>query len=362
MSVTPGRAAAGLLLLALLTVLFSLAPEGGNWREQIYPPVRDHWTGAHRLYDLDPNAWFFPQPPVAVLVFTPFVALGERWGEALFRAVGLLVVVAGAAAFTPAVLGWRRPVIIALAVANLWTLWMVWWTNPTWLTLLGVLLAVAAQRRRDPLLWACAGVLFLIKPQQALLPGAVALAGLAWWPRPRAAAALALAGGLGIGGCFLAGGWDWPGRWLAYLGQDLLRHNYVATTWRAGNEVGLPLLGLVAAVAAAGVVGWMLLLRLRSGSEPDRDLWALAVAANALVAPYSLSLDFVVLTALAWTRVAGRAPVLGAGTYLLTLMPLIRLPLGPNAFWIDVVYPVAVCAAALALRIGVPGTRRAGEE
>ncbi len=76
--------------------------------------------------------------------------------------------------------------------------------------------------------------------------------------------------------------------------------------------------------------------------------------------PYSLSLDFVVLTALAWTRVAARAPVLGAAAYLLTLMPLIRLPLGPNAFWIDVVYPVAVCAALLALRIGVSEKPRSG--
>jgi hypothetical protein len=80
------------------------------------------------------------------------------------------------------------------------------------------------------------------------------------------------------------------------------------------------------------------------------------------VAPYSLSLDFVVLTVLAWTRLAARAPVLGAAAYLFTLMPLLRLPLGPNAFWIDVVYPVAVCGGLVALRVGLPGTRCVGEQ
>jgi hypothetical protein len=127
-------------------------------------------------------------------------------------------------------------------------------------------------------------------------------------------------------------GLDWPGRFIANLGQ--VDDELAILIWRAAEQFGLPswpliILGLIAAGAFLRL-GW------REGMS-ERTV-GIAVATNFVFTIYAHSAHYVLLIPV-FAYVARRNRWMALLAWGFTWAPLLRESIGPEAMWVSIFYP-----------------------
>jgi hypothetical protein len=272
----------------------------------------------------------YPYPPhtfpLAVLALLPLSAAFYVW--AAVQAVVLLVVLRWAAGLTADWPGGDRLTAAAtlLAFPPLFIAFQLGQLAP--LLLLGLVGLYDGLTRGRPRQAALCLALLTLKPQYAVLPGALLLGGRRWRELGWFAAVMAAWAGLTTA---LLGWRCWPG-WLGMVrhigGQfdrdgvhvaDMVNLKALLTAWLGSGEAAL--IGrLSAAALLAGAVGVLALWRgpWRPGTEGFDRRFALAVLLAVLLSPYAYRHDALLLAlpALLWYRhrrgEAGAAVLLAA--------------------------------------------------
>ena len=314
-------------------------------------------------------------PPVVAELYAPLALLPYRWSF-LFATVLMLAALAVALALLRPEVPWIRdhfPVALAGALTFYPILAGTLGGQNTAVSLLCVVAALRARRRRRPYLAGLLIGILLLKPQLACLFVAAYVVSRQW----RVLAGIATSAAVVWAGGAAATGPGWPSRFLhnalGVPGRDALvdRYHSIALPAVLGVGSGRPVLSvrdavtacLVLAVTIYAVRRWLVLDR-----RDDTRLAAYGVvaAATLLVAPHAVFYDAgLVLVAMAAAlgdpaRPDRTAPlVLWAGAWL--AVPASHLPLDPLVLVVVAAMLVAGAAGSTAPVWPLwSGTRRSG--
>lgn len=261
-----------LLFVATAALLTLIAPVGCDY--PIYRDAARAWlAGQSRLFDTSSLGFFYA--PYSMALFAPLSLLPDRLASGLINAASL----AGLLLAVRLLIGPVRWYIVLIAIANIWTANLIGSTQMDALTTAAVAVAWHAVQERKPWLLGAAIAFLGIKPTNVWL--AIGVATLqAWrWPwrvKLKAAAIPTLA----VASSFLISGWDWPRRYLHFVGAHPPDAGYNASLLTLRGPVPV-FLSVVTAIGA--VVALILALkRHRFDGIPV----AVALSLNLIVSPY----------------------------------------------------------------------------
>jgi hypothetical protein len=256
------------VLLGLLFALLALLPPLDY---RFFAAATRAWrTSQSSLYDAQAPQFFYA--PWSLALLAPLSFLPDRFGQAIFNTISLLLlhwsmgVFAPQLSFRARLLALVSPYTAAVIVLGQWDALIVGGTALAWWAI----------SRRRPWVLGAAFLIITTKPTNAVVIVVallVALRGWPWqlWRRSLVFPLLALAGSL------LACGWNWPVRYLAYL-RTTPPLGYNVSLWRP--EISW----IWAAVVSVGTLGWLAWMLARHGVDGPR--LALILSANLLVSPF----------------------------------------------------------------------------
>jgi hypothetical protein len=259
-------------------------------------------AGSARLYD-DPSLQFF-YAPWALLITVPLSWLPNQVAQAVLNACSLL----GIWGATQVLGRPSSPLGTVPALVNPYTASVLLLGQWDALVLAGVGLGWYAAVQRRPWLLGVGLVLAATKPTNVWLPLLLVLVWLArHWPWSQAARVLVLPL-LALLGSFLAAGWDWPLRYIAYV-RSTPPLGFNVALWQTDYA-------LAQAVLAGGVLLWLVWL-LRGGITAPH--LALALTGSLLLSPFVVPYHLVAVGP-ALVEVSRRRWWVGALLWLLALL------------------------------------------
>jgi len=325
----------GALGFLALTVLacFSLLPVSDY---SFYVTATREWlSGSAQLYE-NPSSGFF-YAPWALTLTVPLSFLPDQLAQAVLNVLSLV----GVCGATWVLAKPNSPWEMVPAVANPFTASVFLLGQWDALVLAGIGLGWHGAAQRRPFTLGAGLVLAATKPTNVWLPLLLLLWVCIRWPRRETALTFVLPL-VAAAGSFLAAGWDWPLRYVAFVGANPpLAYN--VSLW---DTPFAP----VQAVIAVGGLAWLLWL-MRRGIK--RYHIGLALAVNPLVSPYLSPYHFVTL-APALVEVFRRRRWMGAGLWVLSLATFLAFVRGNTHP--SMLYPIFL-VATLALIL----TREGGE-
>ncbi len=335
--------------IAMVIALHSVLLVGYDFAYWYWPIPRAWLAGTTALYDAASLQFF--SPPWTVWLLLPFALSDIQWGMTALTVLSLAIV--GFVAFSVAKEEHAaRPVlIVAAAILCPYSLTALFvGTLDPW-ALAGIYSCYLALGRRQPVLFGIGLLLALTRPQQCWLTLPVLLMGLRNWPREMVAKSLVLPAIV-----FLVTlpffGFDWPLRLVQSYASTPPFPYLITSTYNVARLSGVPVALFAAGTIALGA--YVLWTVWREGVTV-RTL-GLAVAANAVVAPYMLSHSYVTVLAIAWAALAARRPRLALLLYVVSLPMLIRAGgLWDRVGLIDVCFPLLLVAVLLWERAKMPG-------
>lgn len=295
-----------------------------DWIVTYYPTSTAFLVGQTRLYDDPALATEFYYPPWSLLLFLGPALLGSAPGLAVFRMATLAALAWVAVQSCPRVR--LRVLVVALAVASLYTVDVIALGQTSAFVALGIWLAWRSTERRRPLGLVLGFALMMTKPHLIALPAMVLLAALRGWPAALRLHAAGWFGALVLLSVGMSGG-DWPLRWVAYVRTSMPPpSDAIVSIYRMG-ELFSP--ALFAAVAVAAVtVAWIALRLLRD--RPGWPLLLVATAANIALSPVVRDYDYAIAMALVWPALAAHTPVVAISAYVLHILLYVLVPGSPQ--------------------------------
>lgn len=334
-------AAAGVLLaLAAMSLLMArLWPLGADYFYFFYPMAEQWVDGQFTMYDGAGERLFYP--PWSLFVIIPLGFFPLELGKGVLFTASLVGLIAAVRIYQ----GSRSVTMLGVvfALANLHTFDLLVRGQIDVVVLLGLVLGAWAIPNRRPVMTGLALCLMVMKPPLNIaLPGLLYLLAIRTWPRRELGRVMWFPVGVLIVSSLMVG-LDWP---LLFVRNVETPVNYLSISlWRGAAVLGLPAWP-IAIAAVVAVIAW-LRLAMREGLT-DRTL-SLALATNFVFTNYANG-DHYILLIPALLYVARHSPRLALLAYLTTWTPLLRLPLGPDASPIDILYPVVLLGAAWYLR------------
>ncbi len=299
------------------------------------PVPRDWLAGFTALYD--ENSLGFYNPPWTIFLLFPFSLLPLREGMAALTLFSVVSVILAVAHFTPP--GRTRLWATVLALFNLHTFDLLNRGQLDAFPLLGIFLGFWALRHRSPWVLGVGFFLLSIKPQSVFLIALIYLWKLWAWPLADRVRALALPLVVGLSS-FVIFGLDWPRRLIDSYRLFPPRLSFVVTPWQAMQQRGIPLWLLL----AVGLLILLYLSRVVSRTGLHVCALSLAVVVNALLAPYLLSYNLVLILAVSFAYLFSQNALWGLAAYLTTYTPLLRVPYGLGVVQLDILFPLSVFA------------------
>lgn len=318
-------------------------PDGADYHYHFYPAARLWLEGGTHLYDegmLAAGVWI-NHPPWTVWLSALFAMwpydLGRGW---------LFIISVASLAFAALTFGHgkSKPWALAFALFNLHTFDLLFRGQLDAFSVLGATLGWLALRRTQPWLMAGAFIALMIKPPNTIPVAFFFLwAACRTWTLRQVAISLAPPTAMALLTLIIFPGW--PGRWLAHMSSSPPPlQTWLTTTSHMQDQLGLPswLPFLIAVcVVAIAVVAWR-----EAGKKPDQvrtlDRMLIVLASTFLITPYALSYHYVVLTAVALPVVLSRHTGAGVVLYLLTFLPVLRVWVGAEYAWVDLLFAAAV--------------------
>jgi hypothetical protein len=333
---------AGLIIGLLTFVMGKYWPVGADYFYTFRPAAEAWLTSQADIYA--PGQFGYFGAPWGIFLILPTLLLPIQFGQALlsvFSLIGLLLAVYlfNSGQDTERV----KPLIVALAIANLHTFDMLIRGNIDAVPVVGLTLSLLGLRHQKALLLGIGLLLLSIKPVNVLLPIAVILWHIRHWPRRALLVSLAP-----LAVTFLISlplfGPDWPLRYLAFL-QASPPMTYLQTSlWRGMEFLGFRREAAAMLALPVLIAFFVTLSRVKKAAAAWK--LSLATATNLFITPYALGSHYTLLAPI-FTKLSSMNKRL-MWIWLLTLTPLLRLVGGGKAFersWIDVTYPLSVMIA-----------------
>ncbi len=338
-----------LLYLAIfvgsLLLLYNL--DNGIDYFDIFRRVTKVWLeGRSNLYDSLTRDYY--NPPWLVWLLAPTLAFDGQTGLALLRAVTVVIIIYGLASLTPVRAGWGRLWAIVLGLLNLHQFDLIYRGEIDGLVLLGLVLAI---RFRNWYMLGIAYTLMAMKPPNTI-PLLLFFLIIEWRDKKLLEAAKGLIIPVAV---FLASlllhGW-WPPRLLESYSAKAPQEAWKTTIWRAAEMLNIPVIipvALTLVVLAGAVWLWKY-----TGNREDQI--ALILTTTFLVTPYALSYHYVLLLVVVFPWLVCWKLWVGVLIYLLTYLPLVRVFIGRERAYIDVIF-VAALFVAVVVWIKTGGSR-----
>jgi hypothetical protein len=344
----------GVLATALLVVLVWLVgksyPRSGvDYYFSFYPETWNWLSGAYNPRD---NA--FLHPPWGMWCFVPYVILPFDIGLALLRATSIVMLLACVWAFAET--GRQRLWGSVLAIFNLHTFDLLYRGQMTAFDALGAALGWWAVKRRSPwLMGMCYLFLSLNPPNTA--PFALIMLWFTWrrWERREFLCSLAIPFAVGVASFLVFG--LWPLDWAVNVANRPLSAldgaEFATTLWRAADRLELPsVLPWAIAVIVLGIAIWTWNHLAKDTTWPERErlkaYLMLSTAAVFVVTPWAEGYRYVLLYAMVVPLLVEWSLVTVLLLHALTYLPLLRLVIGVENAWVDIVYAIFVFVAVVA--------------
>lgn len=329
-----------ILVLAVgVYVALSLGKRAGvDFRSTFYEVIRRWVAGETRLYDGRPGGYY--HPPWAIVALSPLALVDPQAGLILLTLVTVATLAAAVLLINPPSFG--RNLALVLVLFNLHTADLINRGQLVFFGILGILLGWLAYRDRRPWLMGFALILMSID-----VPNTIPLLLLfLWWiwqNWPRYSILVSFVPPLVVFlGSFVVFG-NWLARWLHSFQAGEPLHTWRTTIWQAASQLHLPAVmpWLIVLMAVVGFVcGWRKTRALQPEVR-DRIRLLLVVTATFIATPYSLSYRMMLALVFVFPYVAERSIPALLALYTLTFTPLLRLTVGVENAWIDIVIILA---------------------
>lgn len=319
--------------IVLFWLLNRTLPTGADWHFTFYPATLS-WLNGQPIYT--PPAYGLFHAPWTVLFLTPLIWMGERSGEAALILITLCGIFTGWRYFSRGLKGYSRPLSLAFCLVNLHVFDLIFRGQVDVFCIFGLLILVVGLRR-DRAGLVAAGWLMSIRPTEVILLLIFSL----WWTYRRGylwpALRLTL---IGVLISLVVFGPLWPINYyvtMRFIHPPMTA--WLVTLWRMAETLHLspllpPLIAGIVALTSLWIVG-----RYRPNLQTTT---AILVAGSLIAMPYVLSYHYVALLIVAVPLLLAWRLWLALPLYLLTLTPVLRLPLGLDFAWIDIGLPVAI--------------------
>jgi hypothetical protein len=140
---------------------------------------------------------------------------------------------------------------------------------------------------------------------------------------------------------------NWLPRWVNVLSNYSSHQAWRTTLWRAADQLRIsyifPVI-IVIAVLFMFVFAWQKTNEWVD-NEADMARLMLVITASFVVTPYLLSYYFVTLLVIVLPYVAKWRLHVAAGLYILTYLPILRVWVGVENAWIDIIFVIAIFGA-----------------
>lgn len=320
--------------LALFAVVLFVFPRGVDYYQTFEPSVAS-WQAGVPVFSLPPQYGFYNAPWLLPLL-AGLQLLTPKGAEAALCLLTIAILISCWRRFIGEGVRLAGPLTLAMCIFNLHMFDLMLRGQIDAFVLLGVLLMYLGVRRDEPLVVGAGWVFSVIRPTSVSLIGLYTI----WIMVQRRQLLKALVVPVGVGIVSLVV-FDpgWIGRWIATMRAvgTPQPETWIVTLWKAAQQLGIsqvwPVLISGAVLAITGGVLWRY--------RPDtRVTFGFLATASLIVAPYALSYHYSVLMALfVPILVCWRFP-LAVPLYVCTLMPVLRVSLGANSAWLDIVLPV----------------------
>jgi Glycosyltransferase family 87 len=324
----------GVLLVALSGFYF-LLNDGVDYHFTFYPSTRLWLEGRTPLYDELTKGLY--NPPWLIWLITPFTLLPYQFGLSLLRAISLTIIVYAIMRMTEHVKGYPRLLALAFGIFNLHMLDLIDRGQIDAFTILGVLLALQSKN------WATTGVAYLLlatKPPNTI-PLIIFFFWLTWRKQGFIEAIKGLIIPLIITAFSLLVHGLWLVRWIESYRNTPPQDAWKVSIWRAAEVLELPVIvPVVFVVVVLAVAAWLW----RYARTPEAQV-ILIIATTYMVTIYALSYHFCIIFALVFPVLVAWRWWVGGLLYLLTFLPLVRLYIGVQHAYIDMLFVTAVFIA-----------------
>ncbi|MBN9386993.1 MAG: hypothetical protein J0I20_02980 [Chloroflexi bacterium] len=298
-----------------------------------------YWLSGHsQVYVTDPDGLY--NPPWLLWLLTPFTFLPQAWELPLFQLALAFSMVAILDLITANLSGYTKLLSMLLGLVNFIVFDLVNRGQIDTLPLFGAVLFLVGRQH-----WLKAGLgytLLAIKPPNTL-PLMAFFFVRDWTTKsPREALKGLIIPTEVLALSFLIHGW-----WPVYLYQAALQKppydTWRTTIWRAADVLQLgPVIPSIFCLVVLGATGWFW----RYADNQTKKI-ALLVPATFLVTPYALSYHYVLVLALVLPSLLAWKKWVGVGLYLLTFLPVVRIFLGTEHAYIDILF-ILGCYVAVA--------------
>lgn len=322
----------GLAIVAFLVVL-RFFPIGNDYY-YYYRPLAEQWLrGDHSMYD-GPNQRLF-YPPWTLFIILPLGLPSMEVGAALLTSASL-------ACLLLALLVLRRlqpspRYGLVLALVNLSVVDLIVHGQLDMFLLAGLALGWQAVEKRQPLLLGVGLCLMGMKPVNIVLTVLLFLIAIRRWSWREIGLVFTPPLLMLLASSALVG-FDWPLKYIANYHDPVSK--FAISIWRGAETLNLPL-WLPAIPVLIAVLAF---LRLAWRDGLTEQTLGIAVATNLAFTPYAHGHYYVALIP-AFFAVARRDWRWALLAWVATWVPLLRSPLGPEASWLGVFYPLILLAA-----------------
>lgn len=337
---------AGLVVLLFLIVLrfFPL----GNDYFYYYRPLAEQWLrGDHTMYDGPDLRLFYP--PWTLFIILPLGVPSLGAGSALLTTASLVCLLAALYLLRGLQAVPRYGLLLALV--NLSLVDLIVHGQLDMFGLAGLVLGWWAVNKQQALLLGVGFCLMSMKPVNMVLPVLLFLMAIRHWSWREIALAFTPPLVMLLISSALVG-FDWPLKYIANYHDPVSK--LAISIWRGAEALHLP--GWLPAIPAVVAV----LAFLRRAWRDGLNEWTLgiAIATNLAFTPYAHGHYYVALIP-ALLAVAGRDWRWALLAWAASWAPLLRSPLGAEASWVSVAYPLVLLVALWWMASAKPQAKRA---
>jgi hypothetical protein len=334
-------AIAGVVFFALHFLYF---PTGVDYYFT-FKPAFDAWMSGQPVFS--PPYHGTSNAPWLLLFMIPLEWLTSKGAETALALLDISVIIAGWRLFSRNLFVWRRTHYAALfsllfCLVNLHLFDLIFRVQIDVFILCSVMLLFVGIEHHNPY-WIGVGWLMAgIRPTSfyLLLPFSLWMA-----YQHRIALRAVIVALVGFGASLLIFDPGWVGRWWTVIHVDPTQPGpWMVSLWHAAAMLQIsPLVADGIAALVLIVTGWCL-WRFRPNL---RTTFALLVTASLVTTPYALSYHYSVLLVVFIPLLIAWRNWLMIPLYALTLTPLLRVPLGLDYAWLDILLPMLAWALIL---------------